>query len=136
MTEDRSATLRTVPLFEHLDDKALEHVSKLVTDFDAPAGHVLVEAKREASGAFIILDGTAVVEVGSKHIDLGPGDVIGEMALVSSEAVRSARVRTTSQVRGVAIARADFRELLAQEPAIALALLEVLARRLAAMDQA
>jgi CRP-like cAMP-binding protein len=45
-------------------------------------------------------------------------------------------VRTTSEVRGVAIARADFRELLAQEPAIALALLEVLARRLAAMDQA
>jgi len=48
--------------------------------------------------------------------------------------VHVARVRAATDVRGIAISRQDFTELLATDADIAGALLRVLARRLVAAD--
>ena len=132
---DRRAAIKAVPLFSTLDDAALEHVLRLAAEFDAPAGTVLVEAKREATGLFILLEGTTEVDVAGRSIEHGPGDVIGELAVITDTAGRTARVRAKTAVRGLAIKRADFQELLETEPAIAVAMVELLAKRLAAMAQ-
>jgi CRP-like cAMP-binding protein len=125
------AQLRALPLFADLDDDALRRVSGLAAELDIPAGQVLVHAGDPGSGLFVILAGTAVVEArGEPLIEVGPGEFVGELALLVPEATRSARVRATTDVRCLAIFAEDFRGLLADEPRIALAMLPVLAERL------
>ena len=66
-------------------------------------------------------------------MSLGPGEFVGELSLLA-DTDRLARVRAVTPVRGLAIARTAFFELLEEEPRIALAMLPVLARRLAALE--
>ena len=43
---------------------------------------------------FVILEGTVIVEArGDVEIELGPGEFVGELALLVPDAIRSARVR-------------------------------------------
>ena len=125
------AQLRALPLFADLDDDALRRVSELAVELDIPAGQVLVHAGDPGSGLFVILSGTAAIEArGEPLIEVGPGEFVGELALLVPEATRSARVRANTDVRCLAIFAEDFRELLADEPRIALAMLPVVAERL------
>lgn len=128
---ERIDGLRAVPLFADLPERSLRRVLKLATEFEAPAGHVLVEAKHEGSGLFVIEEGTVVVEAGPARFEKGPGDFVGELALLTPQALRTARVRAKTPVRCLAISRWDFLELVEAEPKIALHMLEALAARLA-----
>jgi CRP-like cAMP-binding protein len=53
------------------------------------------------------------------------------MALLLPDGVRTARVRAESPIRCLAISRRDFDRILQEDPQIAVAMLPVLARRLA-----
>jgi len=125
------ADLRALPLFSRLDDEGLRRVAGLAVELEIPAGQVLVHAGDPGSGLFVILTGTAVVETrGETMIEVGPGEFVGELALLVPKAMRSARVRAKSDVRCLAIFGGDFQELLEDEPRIALAMLPVVAERL------
>jgi CRP-like cAMP-binding protein len=122
--------LRNAPLFAELSDQSLERIKEAVTEFDAPAGATLVQPDAEGSGLYIVCEGTVAVETrGAGTIELGPGECVGELALLTPTP-RSARVSAKTQVHGLAVDRADFGRLLESEPQIALSLLGVLARRL------
>jgi CRP-like cAMP-binding protein len=126
-TPDR---LRSLPLFAGLSEASLARVREVATAFEAPAGAVLVEVGQPGSGLFILEEGSVVVELpGGGEVELGPGEFVGEMALLTDD-LHSARVRTRAGVRCLAISRRDFAELLDDEPRIAVAMLPVLARRL------
>ncbi len=127
----RLDAFRSIPLFAGLGDVALKRIIKVATEFRAPAGQVLIQPGREGSGMFVLEEGTVHVEQGSRKVRLGPGDFFGELALLTDDAVRAARVRAQTDVRCLAIARPDFAKLLRAEPKIALVMLEVLAHRLA-----
>lgn len=122
--------LREVAIFAGLSDDALARVADAVTEVDIPAGSVLVEAKMAGSGLFIIEQGTVVVDMHDEHLELGPGEVVGELALLTPDAVRTARVRAKTDVRVIAVGREAFRSVLMTEPTIAVAMLETLAARL------
>jgi CRP-like cAMP-binding protein len=125
------AFLRALPLFAGLDDEALRRVDDLSVELEVPAGQVLVHAGDPGSGIFVILSGTAVVEArGETMIEVGPGEFVGELALLVPEATRSARVRAKTDVRCLAIYAGDFHQLLQDEPRVAVAMLPVLAQRL------
>lgn len=122
--------LRGAPLFAELSDESLQRIKETVNEFDAPAGAVLVQPGAEGQGLYIICEGTVAVETrGAGTIELGPGESVGELSLLTPTP-RSARVSAKSPVHGLAIDRADFARVLESEPQIALALLGVLARRL------
>ena len=122
--------LRSASLFAELPDESLERVKETVSEFDAEAGSVLVQPGVEGSGLYILCEGTVAVDTrGAGTIELGPGECIGELALLTP-AMRSARVSAKTAVHGLAIGRHDFSELLKREPTIAISLLGVLARRL------
>jgi CRP-like cAMP-binding protein len=126
-TPDR---LRSLPLFAGLSEASLARVREVATAFEAPAGAVLVEVGQPGSGLFILEEGSVVVELpGGGEVELGPGEFVGEMALLTDD-LHSARVRTRAGVRCLAISRRDFAGLLDDEPRIAVAMLPVLARRL------
>jgi CRP/FNR family transcriptional regulator, cyclic AMP receptor protein len=129
---ERVERLRSIDLFSRLDHEALALVASLASELDVPAGLVLAEPKQPGSGMFAITEGRATAELrGGSTRELGPGDCFGELALVTPEGTRTARVRAETDLRCLAIAREDFRELLEREPRIALSMLEVLAARLA-----
>jgi len=123
--------LRALPLFSSLGDDSLLRVADKLVELDVPAGQVLVHAGDPGSGLFVILSGTAVVEArGETMIEVGPGEFVGELAVLVPEATRSARVRAKTDVRCLAIFAGDFEQLLEDEPRIAVAMLPVLAERL------
>ena len=131
MSDSAIESLRSVELFEGLNDDVLGRIFEHATEFEVPAGHVLIQPHMEASGLFIVEDGTVVVEGPDLHVERGAGECFGEMALLSEHGHRMARVQAKTPVRGLAISREDFWELLEAEPRIALSLLRVVGRRFA-----
>jgi CRP/FNR family cyclic AMP-dependent transcriptional regulator len=132
---DEIAELRSVPMFAGLSDEVLGHLAARASVFDAGSGHVLVQPNQPGNGLLILTAGTADVELGSTTVQCGAGDCIGELSLLVEGLVHVARVRATSDVRGLAISRGDFDELLESDPQIAVGLLRELAARLVETDR-
>lgn len=130
MDEALADRLCNVPLFADLGRDHLQAVAKLLLEFEAPAGHILVQPGQVGAGLFLIEEGTARLAVRDDDIEVGPGEVVGELALLDDRHVHTARVRTTTVVKGYCITRDDFNKLLHDEPRIALPMLKVLAKRL------
>lgn len=127
---ERVAALQTIPLFARLSEASRQRIVEIAGELEAAAGQVLVQPRTEGSGMFVVEEGTVVVEREGRLIELGAGQFFGELALLT-DTKRTARVRAKTDARLLAIRRDEFRTLLESEPAIALGMLEVLARRLA-----
>jgi CRP-like cAMP-binding protein len=123
--------LRRVPLFYGLDDEDLKGIAGAAQEVEFPPGQVLTQPGATGSGMFFIMDGTAVVQTRREQVELGPGQFFGELALISSDATRTARVSAKTTLRCLALDRASFRSLVADYPDVAAALLEVALGRLA-----
>jgi CRP-like cAMP-binding protein len=124
---DKVACLRRVSIFSRLDDAAMAKLTEISTDFDAPAGQTLIEANAPGSGMFVLDSGTVIVEAHERTAELGPGEYFGELALLTDEGLRTARVRAKTDVRCLAISREDFSDLLRAEPTLAVEILEAVA---------
>jgi len=127
---DQLDRLRAVPAFAGLGDVALARVARASTEVTGAAGQVLARADDPGAGMFMVEEGTVVVEAPGRTIELGPGEVFGELSLLVPESTRVARVRATTSVRCLALDRGTFEKLLDTEPAFAKAILRVVARRL------
>ena len=89
------------------------------TEAALAAGQVLIERGQHGAGIYVILEGTVVVEAPEGRLEFGPGSCIGERALLSADGLRTARVRATSDVRVIAVGRAEFERLCADDPTLA-----------------
>jgi voltage-gated potassium channel len=127
---DPVSALRAISLFAGLDDAALSDLAAWTTRVEAPAGTVLVEVGQPGAGLFVIEDGEVMVELAGRTVSRGPGDVVGEIALLTDRP-RTARVRARTTVRCWALARRDFARLLEDHPRIAVRMLPALADKLA-----
>jgi CRP-like cAMP-binding protein len=95
--------LRTLPLFSSLSDKALDAVSALASETSVSAGELIVREGEYRYTVSVIETGTAdVVKAGEIIASLGPGDVFGEMAILSGRE-RTADVVATSSMRLVTL---------------------------------
>src|SRR3546814_9714309 len=75
--------LASVPLFSACSKKELQAVAKASDQVDLPAGRVLCEQDSIGREAFVILEGSADVRRNNRKVaTLGPGDCVGEMALL------------------------------------------------------
>ena len=131
MSDARVDALRRVPLFVGLADEDLAAIADAANEVDVPAGQLLVQPGEAGTGMFFICDGTAVVETRREHVELGPGQFFGELALMKPDAIRTARVRAKTSLRCLALDRASFRGLVATHPEVAASLIEVALGRLA-----
>ena len=83
----------------------------------------------------MLIEGTVRVDKdGRKVADLGPGDWLGEIALLT-KAPRTATVTATSPVRSLVITDRDFRQTVAEMPSIAMKVLTCVAERLSRTPQ-
>ena len=128
--KERLDNLRTVPLFSHCSEETLTKILEIATEFEAQAGHVLVERNQPGAGLFVVEEGKLEVQLPHRQLELGAGEFVGELALLDEGSLHTARVSAATRVRALAIARDDFLDLLEADPQIALSMLHVVAARL------
>jgi CRP/FNR family transcriptional regulator, cyclic AMP receptor protein len=120
-----------VPLFSRCSKHELQQLAAAADEIDLPEGKVLTREGDRGREFFVLLGGTAVVQQGGQTIrTLGPGDFLGEIALISHEP-RTATVITTSPVQALVITDQSFAALLDHLPSVERTVLQTLADRLA-----
>jgi len=125
----QGSALSAVPLFADLPPEDLEAVMELGHPVSFAAGEPIVEKGQRADAMYIIMSGTAEVDVGGRYHSLGPGDFLGEMALLSSK-TRMATVKATEPVEALRIDAQGFQSFLLERPRLAVAMLRALVERL------
>ena len=110
--------LKRVPLFERCSQRELAQIAALADELDLPAERNLTN---EGTGGFefiVLVDGAAdVVRKGKVVNELGPGDFVGEIALVTGEP-RTATVKTRGPSRILVMTASGFRSLMREVPSI------------------
>ena len=100
--------LRSVPGLRGLSDRALAALGPLVDEVDIAAGARLTREGLAAKEAFLIVEGDADVFVDGEAIaTVGPGDFVGEMAMLDI-GPRSATVRAKTPMRVLVIGPQAF----------------------------
>ena len=121
--------LRRLPLFEELDHHDLSQLLRWVREVEVADGTLLFEQGSMPHDLFVIEEGAVqVVHDGEAIATLGPGDVVGEMALLKLER-RWASVVATGPVRVVALDADDLAAMTEQMPELADRLRETMSRR-------
>jgi CRP-like cAMP-binding protein len=98
--------------------------------FDVPAGWVLFSEGQPGDVMYAIVDGQVDVTLHGQRLEtLGPGTIVGEMALVDSSP-RSTTAVATTPARIVRVDRRHFMFLVHEHPTFALQVMSVMAERL------
>ncbi len=126
--------LSKVPLLASLDRKELTQVAQICDEVDLPAGRVLMKQGSYGSEFYVIISGTVTVERDGKHLrDLGPGDFLGELALLGNIA-RTATATCVDAGRFLVLGHREFNSLLAEFPTIQTSVLHAVAQRMVALE--
>jgi signal transduction histidine kinase len=125
--------LRQLPLFAELPQEDLGFLHQEASRERIPEDHMLIGEGEPGDALYVILEGEVEVtrKDGRSEVVLarrGPGDFIGEMALLEG-GKRSASVRACGEVEVLVIGQEAFRKLLAR-PAASATLLRTMASRL------
>ena len=108
--------LAELPLFEGLDEESLRTVSKAAQEVSVQEGAELVREGDYSYNLTIIDEGQAeVVHDGEVVATLGPGDVFGEIGVLS-KGMRNATVRATTPMRLITLTGWDLRRLRGRIP--------------------
>jgi CRP-like cAMP-binding protein len=99
-------------------------------------GQVLFTEGDPPSSMYVVKSGTLRIRSGGViYEDVGAGGIVGEMALVERYPARSATVYALTDCELVAVDEARFSELVSEAPRFALTIMQILSRRLRAMDR-
>ena len=132
--DEKLELLAAVPLFAELGKKELQRVGQLTDVMDLSSGRVLMRQGETGTEMMVLIDGTVSVQRdGALLAERGPGEVLGEMALLSDKP-RSATVTLTSDARLLVVARREFNALMDEMPTVRAQIMECLARRLMASE--
>ena len=108
--------LGELPLFEGLDEESLRTISKVAQEVSVQEGAELVREGDYSYNLTIIAEGQAeVVHDGEVVATLGPGDVFGEIGVLS-KGMRNATVRATTPMRLITLTGWDLRRLRGRIP--------------------
>ncbi len=110
--------LKRVPLFERCSQRELAQIAALADELDLPAARNLTSEGSAGLEFLVLVEGEAdVVRKGRVVNELGPGDFVGEIALVTGQP-RTATVKTRGPARILVVTASGFRALMHDVPAI------------------
>ena len=134
LTHDSKADLLAgCRLFVGLSPEQLAVVAERAVEVEFPSERVIARQGEVGTGFFVVASGTVrVVRDGETLNRLGPGDFFGEMSVLD-QMPRVAAVIAETPVTCLGIASWEFERLLLEQPALALAILRGVARRLRAV---
>jgi CRP-like cAMP-binding protein len=123
--------LSRVPLLARCSKRELARIAALADLVAFQEGETLMTEGRPGVEAFVFVDGSArVTRAGRKLADLGPGDWVGEIALLSN-VPRTATVVATSPLETLVLTRRGLSDLMHDVPSIGTKMLEAVGDRLA-----
>jgi CRP-like cAMP-binding protein len=117
------SSLRAMPLFSGMSEHDLESILKIGELRAYEPGEAVVHRGEAADALFVVLRGSAEVDVEDVAHALQPGNFFGEMALVSGKP-RTATVKAVEPLQTLRIGAEDFQRFLLQHPQVGLAMLK------------
>jgi CRP/FNR family transcriptional regulator, cyclic AMP receptor protein len=122
--------LRLVPMFAGMTDPSFEAIASVASEVTFAAGEDLVRQGEAGTAFYIIVAGRArVSRDGATLRELGPGDFLGEIALVDGRP-RTATVAAIEVIYALTVTREDFLDLLERLPVFRLEILNALTQRI------
>ena len=126
--------LRNVPLFSGLSTKELMSLTRLMDEVDLAPGTVIIREGNTGGEFFIVIEGIVEVKRGGRRLArLGPGDYLGEIALID-HGPRTATAIVETPARVLVLASREFASMLASDPRIENKILRTLAARVRDMS--
>lgn len=126
--------LASVPLFSGCTTKELRDIAKATVELTLDDGKEFVTQGDVGREAFIIVEGSAdVFRGGQKIATLGPGDCVGELALLD-HGPRTATVVAASPLTVLVLGPREFSGLLDEVPTLNHKILAALASRVRELD--
>lgn len=134
----RRAALAGTPLFQLLTEAERDELAENLVRAPFVSGDTLMRQGTVAHWLYLIVAGEVEVWVeqaeGRQHVsDLGPGEIFGEMGLLTGEP-RRATVIAKSDVECYRLDKPGFERVLLARPDIAAEMSQVLARRLSKLE--
>jgi CRP/FNR family cyclic AMP-dependent transcriptional regulator len=122
--------LKAVPLFSKCDKGQLIEIGKVADELNIKAGTVLMREGQIGRELFLIIDGTADVSRNAEVVaTIGPGDFVGELAVIAHSA-RNATVTARTELDVLVMTSSALSQLLDDIPGLAKHLLYEVAARL------
>ena len=110
--------LKRVPLFERCSQRELAQIAALADELDLPSARDLTTEGASGWEFIILVEGSAEVVRGVRVVaELGPGDFLGEISLVTGQP-RTATVKTRGPARILVLTASGFRSLMRDVPSI------------------
>lgn len=129
-TDERLAVLREVPLFRGLDPSHLRRLAELAAEVHAADGDVLMRQGETGDEFLVVIDGNVLIErKGRRLARLGPGDFLGEIALIDGRP-RTATATADGDTRLIVLDHRQFDALLDEFPGIGRQVARALVERL------
>jgi CRP-like cAMP-binding protein len=108
--------LKSIPMFASLDKRDLRRLAQASDEIDVSEGKRLLNEGEFAYEFMVILDGQAEVTRDGEHVaDLGPGDVLGEIAALE-RGKRNATVNASSPMCLAVMTAREMRQLASSIP--------------------
>jgi CRP/FNR family cyclic AMP-dependent transcriptional regulator len=132
--------LRTLPIFEMLDDDSLRPLTRVAVLRHVPRHTVVLNAGDCTDNIYFVLSGALKVQISDQEgrevilSMLGPGELFGEMGVLDDHP-RSATVLAVEPSDVVVIGQADFKRCLAENPDVSLFIMRNLTKRLRLADR-
>jgi CRP-like cAMP-binding protein len=110
--------LKRVPLFERCSKNELGQIATLADELHLPEARDLTSEGTGGYEFIVLVEGAAdVLRKGKVVNELGPGDFVGEIALVTGQP-RTATVKTRGPSRILVLTAAGFRSLMREVPSL------------------
>lgn len=127
--KSKAKMLRSVPLFARCQGASIELIERLTDEVDVPDGYTLMRQGDLGHEFFLIIDGRVRVERDGQHLaTLGPGDYVGEIALIE-EGRRTATATAEGPTKLLVIDHRGFNSLMDASSEIRAAILGELVAR-------
>jgi len=130
----KADVLARLPLFSECSRRELDAVAAVADELRLPAGREVMRQGARGRELVVLLDGEVEVSRNGEVLATrGPGDFLGELALVTHRP-RVATVTATTDLRVLVLERGAFERLVREVPSIALKVLKAVGERLPAED--
>lgn len=127
--------LRRVPLFAGCSKRELSAIQRVGDEIKMADGTVVIDQGQFGHEAFVILEGSVIVKRNARKVaTLGPGEVVGELALLD-HGPRTATAICDGDCSLFVIEQRHFRGVIEHHPSVAMKLLTELAERIRELDR-
>ncbi len=132
---EKADVLKKVPLFQNLSKRDLDTIARIADEVESKPGEVLIRQGEPGREFILIADGKVRIERNGKVLaHLGPGEFIGEMALLDGQP-RSASAITEEPSSILVIHWGRFWPLLETIPGVQRKMLVSMSGRLRALEE-